>query len=175
VEDLIFSLDPGSVKCGWCVMTHEKELVAGGHLLPKKLKASNDVRINDMCGDLRVLLDEWMPGVILIEWASGHVGRKRHRGAGAYLSIYGAAVGSLWKEIIHWKKSLPEEQRLEVKIVLIDERWTGGIDKFSRAKVISATFPRYKIEKDKGMDLADSIGMSIWYLKDQAIRSGHFE
>lgn len=175
VENIIFSLDPGSCKCEWCVVTREKELVAGGHLLPRKIKASNDVRIGDMCADLRVLLNEWMPKIVLIEWCSGHVGRRRHRGAGAYLSIYGISVGALWWTIVTWKESLPEEQQSGIEVVLIDEiLWTGGIDKFSRATAIANLFPRYNITKDPGHDLADSIGLCVWYLRDQAIRSGHF-
>lgn len=175
-KNLILSIDPGSIRAGWCIMEQGGGLVDGGVLVPENFKAANHVRVNGICEDLRGLLDEFQPGIILLEWVTGHVGRRRHKGGGAGLTVYGLAVGSLWREIVHWKKSLPAEERSGIEIVLINEiLWTGGIDKFSRATAITNLFPRYNIKKDPGMDLADSIGLAVWFLKDRKIRSGNFD
>lgn len=175
-DKLIFAIDPGSVRAGWCVVKPQGELVEGGVILPENFKASNDIRIADMCEDLRELLLEWEPRVILLEWVSGHVGRRRHKGSGAGLTVYGVSVGALWWVILTWKKSLPAKRQLEIEVVLIDETiWTGQVHKLDRALAIGEMFPRYNIKKDPGQDLADAIGLCVWYIRDCKIRSGKFD
>lgn len=176
MDNVILAIDPGSVRAGWCVMKPQGELMAGGVLVPENFKAANHVRINSICEDLRELLDEYVPGIILLEWVSGHVGRRRHRGAGAYLSVYGVAVGAIWQTVLSWRRSLSAEQQSRIEVVLIDEvRWTGQVNKLDRALVIADMFPRYKIKTDPGQDLADAIGLCVYYIRDCKIRSGKFD
>lgn len=172
MEDIIFSLDPGSKKTGWCVMGAREQLIQAGLLLPDKQSTAPEFRIHRMCEDLRNLLDELQPAVIVIEWTSGKVGRKRHGGQGAGLAIYGISVGSLWREVLAWRRALPAEQQLEVKVELVLENvWTRGIPKRKRIEAVSAAFPQYNPEQDRGGDVADAIGLACFYLRERLLRA----
>lgn len=170
MSNLIFSLDPGSKKTGWCVMNDRCQLLQAGLIRPDKQSALSEFRIHRICEDLWQLLGEWKPGIILLEWSSGKA-QRRHKGRGAGLAVHGAATGALWRECVAWRRSQPAEQQLEIKIVLIRENnWTNGIPKHDRAVAIADMFPQYKIEKDVGLDIADAIGLNVWYQREQAVR-----
>jgi len=172
MNDLIFSLDPGSKKTGWAVMGARKQLIQAGLLLPDKQSTAPEFRIHRMCEDLRNLLDEVQPAVILIEWTSGKVGKKRHGGQGAGLAIYGISVGSLWREVLAWRRALPAEQQLEVKVELILENtWCRSVTKRKRIDAVSMAFPQYNPEKDRGGDIADAIGLNVWYQRERLLRA----
>lgn len=170
-DELMFSLDPSSTRTGWALMRPPEQLVRAGLLLPEKQKSSSEVRIGDMCRGLWQLLNFWRPQTILLEWSSGKVGRKCHHGGGAGLAIHGVAVGALWREVIAWIRYQPPENQINTEVILVKENdWTRGVPKRDRAIAIAAMFPQYKIEDDLGLDIADSIGMSIWYQREQADR-----
>ena len=171
MNKIVFAIDPGSKKTGWAVLGAREKLIQAGLLLPDKQSAAPEFRIHRMCEDLRNLLDELQPAVILIEWTSGKVGRKRHSGGGAGLAIHGAATGALWREVLAWRRVLPAEQQLEVKVELILENtWTRQVPKADRIEAISVMFPQYLPEQDSGGDIADAIGLNVWYQREQAVR-----
>jgi hypothetical protein len=170
-NNVIFAIDPGSIKTGWAVLELPERLIEAGLLLPDKRAAGAEFRIDSICISLWELLDKHRPATILLEWPSGHVGRKRHHGGGAGLSIYGAACGSLWRECVAWRRSLPPEERIEVIIRLIlESEWTRGIPKQDRAAVVAATFPEYRPEDDTGMDISDALGLAVWYSRRQMLK-----
>lgn len=167
----ILSLDPSSTCTGWALMDRSARLLQGGLLTPDKLKTDPQFRIAAMCRDLRQLLDELQPEMILIEWPSGHVGTKRHHGGGAGLSIYGAACGGLWQVCEHWLRSLPPEQQNDREVELILENdWTRGVPKVDRVAGVASRFSEYSIEQDPGGDLADAIGLGVWFLTEYRAR-----
>lgn len=172
MNDVIFAIDPGSKKTGWAVMGAREKLIQAGLLLPDKQSTAPEFRIHRMCEDLRNLLDEMQPAVIVIEFTSGKVGRKRHHGGGAGLAIHGAATGALWRECLAWRRALPAEQQLEVKVELILENtWCRSITKKKRIDAVSAAFPQYDPEKDRGGDVADAIGLASWYQREHLLRA----
>jgi len=172
MNDIVFAIDPGSKKTGWAVMGAREKLIQAGLLLPDKQSIAPEFRIHRMCEDLRNLLDELQPAVIVVEWTSGKVGRKRHRGQGAGLAIYGIAVGSLWREVLAWRRALPAEQQLKVKVELVLENtWTRGIPKRKRIDAVNAAFPQYDPELDRGGDVADAIGLACFYQRECLLRA----
>jgi len=151
-------------------MRAPEQLIRAGLLLPDNKKASSEVRIGDMCKSLWTLLNYWQPGTILIEWTSGKVG-KRHGGRGAGLAVHGAATGALWREVLAWLRWQPPENQLKTKVILIRENtWTRQIPKADRIAAIAATYPEYSSDEDKGGDIADAIGLNVWYQREQAVR-----
>jgi len=171
MNDIVFAIDPGSIRSGWCVMKPPEQLVEAGLLLPNKLRALPEFRINDQCESLRELLNKWQPKTILLEWTSGKVGRKRHRGQGAGLAIYGISVGSLWQVVLAWRRALPAKQQLEVKVELILENlWCRQIPKSERIATVAATFPEYNASQDPGGDIADALGLAVWYLRERVVK-----
>jgi len=171
MDDIVFSLDPGSIRTGWAVMQFPEQLIEAGLILPDKVRAESEFRIAAMCRDLRQLLNKWQPETIVIEWTSGKVGRRRHKGGGAGLAIYGISIGALWQTCEAWRCSLPIEQQLDVKILLIRENvWTNSILKSDRAAAVASLFPEYKVEQDTGGDIADALGLGLWYLRERKVR-----
>lgn len=171
MNDLILTLDPGSLRTGWCVMGGPEQLLQAGVLLPDKQAAGSEFRIHRMCEDLRLLLAEWQPKTILIEYASGKINPRRHHGSGQGLQIHGISIGRLWGECVAWWRLLPTKQQLQTKIVLIAENdWTRGVPKVKRQAAVAQMFPQYKPQQDPGGDLADAISLSIYYHREQTVR-----
>lgn len=172
MNDVVFSLDPGSLKAGWAVLDSHEQLLAGGLILPNKIHIDSEFRIAQMCQDLWQLLDEWQPKVIILEYGSGKINPRRHHGGGSGMQVHGISIGSFWREAIGWRRALPAEQQLEVKVVLIVEnRWTRGVRKEERAAAVAAMFPKYNPVKDPGYDLADAIGLASWYQRERLLRA----
>jgi hypothetical protein len=170
MNNLIFGLDPGSIRSGWAILDYREQLIEAGSMYGKT-KADPEFRISAMCHDLRQLLSKWQPKTIVIEITSGKVGRKRHTGCGSGLAVYGMAVGSLWQICEAWRFSLPIEQQFDVKILLIRENdWTRQVPKEDRNAAIAAMFTEYKIQDDPGGDVADAIGLGLWFLHEQIVR-----
>lgn len=171
MNDVIFSIDPGSVRSGFAVLDRSQRLIEAGLLLPNKRAAGAEFRIHDMCRDLVTLLGKHRPKTILLEWPSGHVGRKRHHGGGAGLSTYGVSVGALWREVFNWRRSLPADDAISVNIHLIHENdWTNQVPKRDRQIAIASMFPEYRIELDLGGDISDAIGLAVWYGRQQMLK-----
>jgi len=170
MDDIVFSLDPGSIRTGWAVMQFPEQLIEAGLILPDKVRAESEFRIAAMCRDLRQLLNKWQPETIVIEWTSGKVGKRRHKGSGAGLGVHGAATGALWQTCEAWRYSLPIEQQLEFKILLVRENvWTHSVPKEDRIAAVANLFPQYKPEDDRGGDIADALGLGLWYLREQRV------
>lgn len=168
-DDLLFAIDPSSTRTGWALMNRAECLLQAGVLLPDKIRSEPQFRIGSMCDDLRQLLTEFEPSVIIIEITSGKVGRKRHRGSGAGLAVYGMAVGGIWREAEGWLRSLPVNKRGQIHLVL-ENTWCRGISKEARAAAVAVMFPQYKVENDPGFDIGDSIALAAWYLREHRMR-----
>lgn len=134
-------------------------------------KAGSEIRIADMCNGIWSLLNYWLPGVVILEWCTGKVGRRHGTGGGAGLAVYGASCGALWREVCAWLRYQPPEKELITKIILINENtWTRGINKRDRQIAIADLFPGYRIEQDGGADLADAIGLAVFYQREKTVR-----
>lgn len=172
MNDVIFALDPGSIRSGWAVLDGHEQLLAGGLILPNKIHIDSEFRIAQMCQDLWQLLDEWRPNAVVIEYGSGKINPRRHHGGGSGMQVHGISIGSFWRECIAWRRALSAEEQLEAKVILITEnRWSRGISKKARAEAIAAMFPQYKIERDPSLDLADAIGLAVFYQRENLLRA----
>lgn len=172
MNDVVFAIDPGSLKTGWAVLDGHEQLLAGGLILPDKIHIDSEFRIASMCRDLWDLLDEWQPKVILIEYGSGKINLRRHHGGGSGMQVHGISIGSFWREAVAWQRALPAEQQLETKVILITEnRWTRGVRKEERAAAVAAMFPKYNSAKDPGYDVADAVGLACFYQRERLLRA----
>ena len=163
----IFAIDPSSTRTGWAVIQPPERLLQAGLLLPSKTRAASEFRIETMCQDLRDLLDEWQPTVVVIEWTSGKVNVKRHGGAGAGLAVYGIAIGALWQTAVVWAES--RESPAHVRCV-DENQWTCGTSKRRRMAAAQCQFPEYHNAVDPGGDIADAIGLASWLLKERRVK-----
>jgi Holliday junction resolvasome RuvABC endonuclease subunit len=169
-ENLIFSVDPSSTRTGWALMNRDERLLQAGVMLPDKIRSEPQFRIGRMCEDLRQLLTEFEPDHIVIEITSGKVGLRRHTGLGAGLAIYGMSIGALWREAEGWLRSLPVNKKGRIHLVLEND-WTGGVTKQERVAEVANVFSQYKIKDDPGGDIADAIGLAVWFIRENKMRT----
>lgn len=179
MSHIIFSIDPGSQRSGWAAITSEEKLVEAGLLLPERTRDEAATRLQVMMHDLTQLLIQYQPGVIVLEWTSGKVVASRHQGGGAGLAIYGIAIGALWAVSRQWAHvSRMAGQPCQV-VCIRENEWTqgrpklrrqiGGRAALSRVDLVQHRYPAYVPEKDPGGDVADAIGLNLWYQHKQKL------
>jgi hypothetical protein len=174
MSERIFSLDPGSKQSGWAVLAYPGEqLLDAGLLLPARTRDGVPERLTAMKADLLALLTRHQPAAIVIEWTSGKVVASRHGGGGAGLPIYGVAVGALWQVCEQWVAGMRRAGGRCDVVLVPENEWTqgrpkqrhqiGGRATLSRVDLIQHRYPEYVPEKDPGGDVADAIGVNLWY------------
>ena len=175
VNEVILSLDPSSKAIGWAEITPQAELVDGGVIKPDvRSGASSLERDADMGVTLwEKVLDDKMPAVILIEWTTGKVGKRRNKGRGAGLPVYGTGVGWAGATCFWWKLHSPDRSTIQI-IDILENDWTGGVKKRERQLAVIQEYPHYPPDLDPGGDLSDAIGMAVWWLRERRIRSWDF-
>ena len=173
----IVSLDPSMKVCGFAVMELGQVLVEAGIITPNPRKGDSRIRIESLCDQWHRLLDDWKPEEIVIEWTTGHVIRSRHGGGGAGLSIYGIAVGALWRESIWWVRPRTRGQCHPQVHTVTENRWTGGRPKIrkggqcfvSRQDIVAGIYPVYRPQDDPGGDIADAILLNYWWQRQRQL------
>lgn len=160
----LLGLDPSSTVTGYAVMEESESLIDAGRLLPRNKRSPAIVRIPEMIDEIFSLLDEHTPDKVIIEVTSGKVNTKRHGGSGAGLSTYGMAVGAVWQAV----RSVMGDD----SVVTVSENiWTRGVSKKARQCYLARVFPNYErhMSKDVGMDVADAIGLLVWWFQEQSV------
>lgn len=162
----IVSLDPSSTVVGFAVMGFDKRLIEAGPITPAAPSAGSYERIVSLRGQLRTVLESVGPATILIEWTTGKVG-KRHYGNGAGLAVYGCGVGAIATECEHYGES-----RGDCEVVpVLENDWTRGVPKRDRQYAVATEYRAYLIADDPGGDVADAIGLALWWLKRKSLFS----
>jgi len=165
-EQLIISLDPSSTIVGFAVMRADIQLIKAGVIEPDHRGDCSYNRIRSMRRDLRGLLDTIRPGTILVEWTTGKVGGRRHHGLGAGLAVYGCGVGAIATEAEHWIEMNDSDSEV---IAILENDWSRGVPKEERQLAIAQMFREYSIGKDLGGDIADAIGLAVWWMKENRV------
>ncbi len=165
----ILSLDPSSTCCGWAVLTGEKPNLSGFGVLKAPSSAKSLSRIDWLAGGvagLNGLVREERPDVVVMEWTSGKVHGRIGRASG--LAVLGQAQGAIRQAV----------RGLGVRVETVSENeWTGSVPKSTRARRVALEFASYRdfagdwlhggkcLENDKGLDVADAIGLGVWWLR----------
>lgn len=155
----LLALDPSSTRTGYALFSGER-LTAFGYLTPFRTRDPPLKRIATMADDVRKLIIDYKPHHVAIEVTSGKVGQ-RHRGEGAGLAVYGMAVGA-----IYFVARLQAEGHISG---VTETEWTRGISKSKRQQAIAIHFPAYRARQaaDNGRDLADAIGVGLWWMRER--------
>jgi Holliday junction resolvasome RuvABC endonuclease subunit len=175
-NDLILSLDPSSTCTGWALLRPGEVYVASGRLLPSRVKVEPKAlepyyRIDAMCLALRKLLDQWRPRYIIMEWTSGKRAARLGQNV-SHLAIYGAAVGALWREAVHWTAYWTDQGVPAAVEGVLENDWTGGRPKrtnskhVGRVEMAAAMFRQYDAQQDKGGDEADALMLGVWHQRE---------
>jgi len=153
----LLSIDPSSKLTGYAVLDERANLLEAGLLRPRKTKDDIWDRIEAMCDGLMTLITEVNPTHCIIEVPTGRHARLPAMASGSLVK-YGCAVGVMWAVAY-----------LEVPhTYAVPTTWTGGKPKKIRAQSVALRFPNYSTEHDKGLDMADAIGMGVWWLGSMA-------
>lgn len=164
---MLLALDPSSTRTGYAVFDSAGKIAEAGYLNPRFATDKAWDRIASMIEDLAELLRATAPRRIVIEVPSGKVGGGQRRGAGASLCIYGFAVGAIWATCRSATCNPTTDE--------VDERsWTLRVPKEIRRSRVAAEFPEYRkvMSKDGGGDVADAIGIGLWWIEQRRIRDG---
>lgn len=130
------------------------KIIDAGLLRPRRQSHPPIIRIGDMVNDaLGIIAEHDLKGGV-VEITEGKVSRRHGSGGGAGLAVYGMAVGAFW-----WAM----HSVLRVCIATTENDWTAGVPKLRRSVVIRGLFPSYALIDDPGLDVADAIGLAIWY------------
>jgi len=115
--------------------------------------------------DLEALLREYDPHDVVIEVPSGKRGKGSQAGATGHLAIYGVAVGAVRRTIA---VAAPN-----ARVTSVDERtWTRGRSQRERVALAVASVSTYDRAADPGADVADAIGLGLWWLDNAAVATG---
>lgn len=160
-------IDPSSTKTGYAVGTSDDHLIEAG-VLTAPGKALD--RIGVMADEVRGLLNEHMPDVVVIEVASGHTHRRMGKNV-SFLPIYGMAVGAMYIECRRYVARQKHAGHM-VQLSRPDQNeWTRGANKKHRQLCVAHDFPNYNLNSDKGADAADAIGLLQWWFRQKNMRN----
>lgn len=164
--EYVVSIDPSSTCTGYAVFClNTGELVEAGRIKPKTSDETTK-RVKSITDDIAELLLKHRPTEIIIEYVSQHVNVNRHKGKGAGLAVYGFAVGAIWETAMEWWYQFPGI--LQPRLIT-PERWTKGVPKQRRMDTIELRYPKYDRKKDRGGDVADAIGLGLWWLAERKL------
>lgn len=159
---ILLSIDPSSTRSGYAVLDVRGWLsvsvIEAGYLKPVRASHPPLMRIRAMADDLDELVALHSPAACTIEQTTGKVGKKRHKGGGAGLSIYGEAIGYLLARL--------DALMTADRVWPINENvWTHGVSKDDRVALLAARYPAYAAHMgmDKGGDVADAIGLGEFW------------
>ncbi len=160
--EVILSLDPSSTCIGYARFSRDGDLHDAGRITSKKSQRAT-VRMVKLAEEIVELVECSTPAsriICVVEIPSGHVNRGRHGGGGAGLSTYGLAVGYL----------LGRLASLDVDVRMVEEnKWTRGIPKFKRCRLVALKHQSYQPINDPGGDVADAIGLGEWWIMEQKL------
>lgn len=169
-KEIALILDPSSTKTGYARVREDGKVLEAGLIRPlaKALFTDRVITTVEMVGKL---LDEDNYQRIVIEIPSGKVNRSKNP-SGSGLTRYGFAAGAVFWEC--YKNAAPVE-------AISETQWTaayrinGGQIKTKRQRAlgIATACPAYlaQMAKDSGFDMADAIGLGLWYWENLTIRS----
>lgn len=159
---IILAIDPSSSITGFALLDEAEKLLDAGTLRPNKRTDASEFRIAAMCDDLETILIATNPDIVVIEWTSGKVGRRRHKGHGAGLAIYGLAIGAIWRTATAWAA---RRKPVGQVVTVLENDWTAWKSKEERSKLIAREYPKIDFSKDTGGDIADAIGLGVWFAR----------
>lgn len=161
----LLAIDPSSTRTGYAVMADSMTIIDAGLLTSDKTRDPAIMRVVAMTKDLRQLLLECWPDIVLVEMPHGH-----DKGGAKRLANYGLAPGAMyWEACSYIMARLKVNPKHDIEALAISAAdWTGGVTKFNRQQQICMAFPhRYDPTTDPGGDIADAIGLAVWWFRQQ--------
>jgi Holliday junction resolvasome RuvABC endonuclease subunit len=155
----LLCLDVSSSCTGWAAFhaagPHHERPYSFDRIRPLA-KLPSVQRIDRQVAKLREIVRMCEPALVVMEWSSGKTHGRIARASG--LAVLGQAQGAV-------RQLLAD---LNVPVVTVPENeWTKGSPKRKRAENVRFLVPNYRIEDDPGFDIADAIGLGLYYKAKQ--------
>ncbi|MDZ4250356.1 MAG: hypothetical protein U0990_09735 [Candidatus Nanopelagicales bacterium] len=157
----VLAFDPSSTRTGYAYFDGPDVRPECGLIRP--VEGGIGARARSIYDDAAAAIAEHSPELVLVEAPSGKVAR-RLAGHGAGLSLYGFAVGVV-------AGAAMSSANPDCDVLLIDEPlWTRNQRKTTRRASVELSVPTYcEIrDQDSGMDIADAIGLGLWFYGEYA-------
>ncbi len=156
----LLAVDPSSTCTGYAVMESAAMIIDGGIIRPDHAGEPVHWRASEMALHLDSMVREYACDQVLIELPDGKVHRRiAGAGHGAGLSLYGLAAGIIYATLAQAVRSR-DGMRLHV---VTPAQWTGRVPKARRAAALRLRFPELDLSADRGLDMADAIGLGLWF------------
>ena len=155
----ILSLDPSSTCTGYAVLQDDRRLLEAGKLRGKSGTAPM-YRVLAMREELRGLLDEHAPDVVVIEMPLGRQYTRRQQKFSS-MAVWAGAAWAIWAFVYDLREGSA--------VYPVDNTdWTQGVSKDLRQKEVWAEYgDQYDPDLDKGQDVSDAIKLALWWLKQK--------
>lgn len=153
MSDVILTLDPSSSITGWAAFDPAGTPAAFGTIRPRAVGAIH--RIDEMARRAARLVEKHAPAWVLIEWAGFAQGGGARRGGGSGLTTLGQAQGAIRQAL----------RPVAVVRTINQDVWTGVAPKDKRAELVRTLVPAYRDYADRGLDVADALGIGLWYFE----------
>jgi Holliday junction resolvasome RuvABC endonuclease subunit len=152
----ILSLDPSSTACGWAVLDLGGDVLDLGVIKPGGHRPLWS-RVGRMCDAIGELMARIEPDEVLVEVTSGMTYKARRASS---LATLGMAQGAVWCAV----KAGGREPH-----VVTEVEWTQRRKKQDRQRELAIWCDAYRgvAKKDKGGDIADAVGLGLWWLGQQ--------
>jgi Holliday junction resolvasome RuvABC endonuclease subunit len=152
----ILSLDPSSTACGWAVLDDDRTIVDLGVIKPGGHRPLWS-RVGRMCDAVGELMARIEPDEVLVEVTSGMTYKARRASS---LATLGMAQGAVWCAV----KAGGREPH-----VVTEVEWTQRRKKQDRQRELGIWCDAYRAvqKRDKGGDIADAVGLGLWWLGQQ--------
>lgn len=158
----LLALDPSSTATGYALFQDDKLLACGK--FKGRTKDPALVRCEAMLAAAQEICLTHAPLEVIVEMPGGTVHRRVRGHSPTGLDIYGMAAGMIYQGC----NGLPPGTVTAIHSVT-PNGWTAGKSKHERAKWYGAMFKGvYDPEHDKGLDIADAIGLGLWFFREAA-------
>jgi len=157
----VIGIDPSSTCTGVAVVDGPRgsPVFVAGDLLRPSASLGYVERVAVMVSDVLALVGEFPPERVVVEMPDGKRHRLRDKDGNvrenvnmASLAIYGVVAGAIFGALL--AKGVP------VRAVFVNES-SRGMPKRERQRIVAATFPNYRAEKDRGMDVSDAAFLAL--------------
>mgnify|MGYP007100106880 CR=1 FL=1 len=164
----LIAIDPSSTRIGWALF--DGTLVDAGFTRPGRTKDGYIERVRSMVDDLCGIVERHEPNVAVIEVPSGKAARGSRPGMAGTQAIYGLAVGAVWQSML---LVVPSNARGGHGVVetTTEREWTRSVPKAARARTLPLEYPQLDWSADGGLDMADAIGIGLWWIGQQPLRA----
>ncbi len=160
----LLALDPSTTRVGWAVFVGH-ELKVAGVLTPRRTKDAYLDRIASFVDGVVDLVEFHKPATVVVEVPSGKAARGSMPGMAGTQAIYGMAVGAVWAHL--WDTLGAAGGSVET---VTEREWTRSVRKERRAALVRLEHPELEWVADRGMDMADAVGIGKWWLSERNAR-----